>query len=53
MTYDVTEFSVSIKQIPKIEDQNNISINVFKYENKIVFLYPFLGRCLKQLLIFY
>ena len=25
---------MSIKQIPKIEEQNNISINVFGYENK-------------------
>ena len=32
--YDGIEFLVSIKQIPKIEDQNNISINVFGYENK-------------------
>ena len=32
--YDGIEFPVSIKQIPKIEDQNNISINVIWYENK-------------------
>ena len=34
LNYDGIEFPVSIKQIPKIEDQNNISINVFGYENK-------------------
>ena len=34
LNYDGIEFSVSIKQIPKIEDQNNININVFGYENK-------------------
>ena len=34
MNYDGIEFPVSIKQIPKIENQNNISINVFGYENK-------------------
>ena len=34
LNYDGIEFPVSIKQIPKIEDQNNISINVIGYENK-------------------
>ena len=34
LNYDEIEFSVSIKQIPKIKDQNNISINVIGYENK-------------------
>ena len=34
LNYDGIEFPVSIKQIPKIEDRNNISINVFVYENK-------------------
>ena len=30
LNYDGIEFPVSINQIPKIEDQNNISINVFE-----------------------
>ena len=34
LNYYGIEFPVSIKQIPKIEEQNNISINVFGYENK-------------------
>ena len=34
LNYDGIKFPVSIKQIPKIEEQNNISINVFGYENK-------------------
>ena len=34
LNYDGIEFPVSIKQIPKIEDQNNISINVIGYEDK-------------------
>ena len=34
LNYDSIEFPVSIKQIPKIEEQNNISINVIGYENK-------------------
>ena len=34
LNYDEIEFSFSIKQISKIEDQNNISINVIGYENK-------------------
>ena len=34
LNYDGIEFPVSIKQIPKIEEQNNISINVIGYENK-------------------
>ena len=37
LNYDGIEFPVSIKQIPKIEDQNNISINVIGYENKNCF----------------
>ena len=44
LNYDGIEFPVSIKQIPKIQDQNNISINVIGYENKIAFLYTFLKR---------
>ena len=34
LNYDGIKFPVSIKQIPKIEEQNNISINVIGYENK-------------------
>ena len=37
LNYDGIQFPVSIKQIPKIERQNNISVNVFEYENKTVF----------------
>ena len=37
LNYDGIQFPVSIKQIPKIERQNDISINVFGYENKTVF----------------
>ena len=38
-TVDLTgiNFPVSIKDIPKIEKMNNISINVFGYENKTTF----------------
>ena len=42
LNYDGIEFPVSIKQITKIEDQNNISFNVFAHENKNCFsLYVF------------
>ena len=34
LNYDGIEFPVTIKQINKIEKQNNININVFGYENK-------------------
>ena len=37
LNYDGIQFPVSIKQIPKIENQNNISVNVFGYENKNTF----------------
>ena len=44
LNYNGIKFPVSIKQIPKIEEQNNISINVFGYENKNAFHYMFLKR---------
>ena len=34
LNYDGVEFPVDIKQIKKIEQQNEININVFGYENK-------------------
>ena len=37
LNYDEIEFPVSIKQIPKIEDQKNICIKVFGYKNKNLF----------------
>ena len=37
LNYDGIEFPVKEKDFDKIEVQNNISINVFGYENKLVF----------------
>ena len=37
LNYDEIEFPVKEKDFNKIEAQNNISINVFDYENKSVF----------------
>ena len=37
LNYNNIKFPVSIKQIPKIEEQNSISINVFGYEDKLRF----------------
>ena len=37
LIYDGVEFSVQEKDFKKIEVQNNISVNVFGYENKLVF----------------
>ena len=34
LNYENIEFPVTIKQIPKIEEQNNIRVNVFGYEDK-------------------
>jgi len=53
VNYDGIEFPVSVKQVPKIEDQNNRSINVFGYENKIKFPLYISKKWLKQLLMFY
>ena len=36
LNYDRIEFPVSIKQISKIEDKNNISINVFGYVSHFI-----------------
>ena len=42
LNYDEIKFPVLIKQIPKTEDQSNVNINVFEYENKNHFsLYVF------------
>ena len=38
LNYENVSFPVSIKDVPKIEEQNNISINVFGFSNKE--LYP-------------
>ena len=37
LNYDRTEFPVEEKDFEKIEIKNNICINVFFYENKMVF----------------
>ena len=37
LNYDGIEFPVQEKDFKKIEVQNNICINVFGYENKLVF----------------
>ena len=37
LDYDGTEFPVQEKDFSKIEKKNNICINVFCYENKLVF----------------
>ena len=37
LDYDGIEFSVREKDFSKIETKSNISINVFCYENKLVF----------------
>ena len=37
LNHDGIEFSVREKDFSKIETKNNISINVFCYENKLVF----------------
>ena len=37
LNYDGIEFPVQEKDFKKVELQNNISINVFSYENKLVF----------------
>ena len=38
LDYDKIEFPVQVKDFDKIEIKNNICINVFGYENKLVFL---------------
>ena len=38
LNYDGTEFPVQEKDFKKIEVKNNICINVFGYENGLVFL---------------
>ena len=43
LNYDGIEFPVSIKQIPRIENQNNISTSL-GMKTKIAFLYRFLKR---------
>ena len=45
LNYKDIEFPVTIKQINKIEKQNNINISVFGYENKQP--YPFRKSNLK------
>ena len=37
LDYDETEFPVQDKDFSKIETKNNICINVFRYENELVF----------------
>ena len=50
LNYEGITFPVTIKQIPKIEKQNNISINVFGYEKKIPYpIYISKTKCEDQL----
>ena len=37
LDYDGTEFPVQVKDFNKIEMMNNICINMFRYENKLIF----------------
>jgi len=39
LNYTGIEFPVTINQIPKIEKQNNISFNIFGYEDEVYPLY--------------
>ena len=47
LNYDGVEFPVRGKDFSKIETKNNISINVFCYENKLFFQYIFQIKKLK------
>ena len=37
LDYDGIEFPVQVKDFNKIEMMNNICINMFRYENKLIF----------------
>ena len=37
LDYDGIEFPVQVKDFSKIEMMNNICINMFRYENKLIF----------------
>ena len=47
LIYDGIEFPVQEKDFKKVELQNNICVNVFGYENKLVFQFVFLIKNLK------
>ena len=47
LNYDEIEFLVREKDFSKIEKKNNICINVFCYENKLVFQFKFQIKNLK------
>ena len=52
LNYDEIEFPVEEKDFKKTEVQNNICINVFGYENELVFPIMFLIKNLKTLWIY-
>ena len=51
LNYDKIEFPVKEKDFKKVEVQNNICVNVFCYENKLVFPIYVSNKKLKTLLI--
>ena len=53
LEYDGIEFPVQEKDVSKIEVKNNICINVFDYENELVFSIMFQIKNLKTLWICY
>ena len=53
LDYDGIEFPVQEKDVSKIEVKNNICINVFGYENELVFSIMFQIKNLKTLWICY
>ena len=53
LDYDGIEFPMQEKDVSKIEVKNNICINVFGYENELVFSIMFQIKNLKTLWICY
>ena len=53
LNYDGIEFVVQEKDFNKIEIKNNIFINVFGYENELIFPILFQIKKLKAWLIYY
>ena len=49
LNYDGIEFPMQEKDFKKVEVQNNICINVFHYENKLVFTVYMSDRTFKKL----
>ena len=50
LNYDGIEFPVQEKDFKKVEVQNNICVNVFGYENKLVFPVYISDQILKSLI---